>query len=131
MVGLRPMGVEQRAGVTTVSWPALCLPDAHIVATTVAMFNYARLGRFITIRSGSEVAGMGAGQPVSNAFPERSCTVCIRQALCRPSMTGGAGGGRVVDGRAKPGHDTVATTVPHAPFISCHMPHSFNAYGAF
>src|SRR4051794_41824712 len=118
MVGLRPMGVEQRAGVTTVSWPALCLPDAHIVATTVAMFNYARLGRFITIRSGSKVAGMGAGQPVNNAFSERSCTVCIRQALCRPSMTGGAGGGRVGDGAGQPRPQTAATTPAAGPMPS-------------
>src|SRR3954452_13231670 len=30
-------------------------------------------------------------------------------ALCRPSTTGGVGGGKVVVGRAKPGHDTGAT----------------------
>src|SRR3954453_16708668 len=35
-------------------------------------------------------------------------------ALCRPSTTGGAGGGKVVNGRARPGHDTIATTVPRA-----------------
>src|SRR3954451_327096 len=38
-------------------------------------------------------------------------------AWCRPSTTGGAGEGEVVGGRARPGHDTVGTTVPCAPLI--------------
>src|SRR3954453_22119279 len=39
-------------------------------------------------------------------------------ALCRPSTTGGAGGGKVVDGRARPGHDTRATTMPYAHYFN-------------
>src|SRR3954452_10835156 len=39
-------------------------------------------------------------------------------ALCRPSTTGGADRGKVVDGRDKPGHDTMGTTVPPACYFN-------------
>src|SRR3954453_11480855 len=39
-------------------------------------------------------------------------------ALCRPSTTGGADRGKVVDGRDKSGHDTMGTAVPPACYFN-------------
>src|SRR4051812_38199810 len=40
--------------------------------------------------------------------------------LARPSTTGGAECGKVVDGRHKAGHDTVGTTVPPARYLNAY-----------
>src|SRR5689334_10024799 len=41
-------------------------------------------------------------------------------ALCRPSTTGDAETGKVVGGRAKPGHDARGTTGPLAYYFNAH-----------
>src|SRR5689334_25438179 len=65
--------------------------------------------------------GNGTALPfVSWPAPRAGPPARPRACLCQPSTTGGAETGKVVDGRAKPGHDAMGTTVPQSPY--------FNAY---
>src|SRR5689334_877752 len=59
-----------------------------------------------------------AGIPHIGANLAGPLTPASWPALCRPSTTCGAETGKDVDGRAKPGHDTVGTTVSRSVMLA-------------
>jgi hypothetical protein len=97
--GRRPVWLQQTAGhlrrvdgVPSLPWPAQ------------AAWAFYKMGAPVA--------------PVSWPAPRAGPAARPRACLCRPSTTGDAGIGKDVDGRAKPGHDTVAMAVPPARYVT-------------
>src|SRR4051794_33128716 len=97
--------------------------DAKIVGWRLGRCLTVMAGRIPAIRPPTVEAQMAGTRPISVKIA-RAVVSMLWPALCRPSTTGGADRGKVVDGRDKRGHDTMGTTVPPTCYFDANAGHA-------